>query len=341
MRRKGSNAIVKVFRNCIGVWVVLAGLLLAGTLSAQDITGFENGYLTFEKTDTNLYYSVEYRPNLTGSEDWAAQLPRNIKTSDPVATVPVGVLYRVSGSDTPFAGDATGNATFGQVLEGATFSTEAGTDLIGSMPNVGAQNITPGTTTQVITAGYHNGTGAVQGDADLVAGNIKKDVTIFGVTGTMLNAAVPKTGQTTSYQTGDDGYYEKGTTWPSPRFTVQANTNCVLDNLTGLIWTRNASLSYTTWSNAIVYCEGLDYGGQTDWRLPNRFELESLLDLSRSTPPLPSGHPFTGVAGDFYWSSSMSTYGNDNALIVDLVDGLVFAGDMSYPYRVWPVRGGE
>jgi hypothetical protein len=30
---------------------------------------------------------------------------------------------------------------------------------------------------------------------------------------------VPKTGQTTSYATGDDGDLEKGVAWPNPRFT--------------------------------------------------------------------------------------------------------------------------
>ena len=86
----------------------------------------------------------------------------------------------------------------------------------------------------------------------------------------LAGQGVPKTGQTTSYQTGDDGTYQKGVTWPSPRFTVQGNTNTVIDNLTGLVWARNANLGGAmTWSNAIVYCEGLTYGGHSDWRLPN------------------------------------------------------------------------
>lgn len=49
----------------------------------------------------------------------------------------------------------------------------------------GAQTYTPGTTDQTIGSGYLlTGNQTILGDADLVAGNIKKDVEIFGVTGT-------------------------------------------------------------------------------------------------------------------------------------------------------------
>ncbi len=53
----------------------------------------------------------------------------------------------------------------------------------GSQPNIGQQNITPGATNQSINQGYHDGTGSVAGDADLVSGNVKSGVTIFGVAG--------------------------------------------------------------------------------------------------------------------------------------------------------------
>lgn len=58
---------------------------------------------------------------------------------------------------------------------------------IGSAINkVNSRTITPGTSSQTaISAGsYANGTITVAGDADLIASNIKKNVEIFGVTGT-------------------------------------------------------------------------------------------------------------------------------------------------------------
>ncbi|ASJ54852.1 hypothetical protein BP422_15530 [Brevibacillus formosus] len=76
-----------------------------------------------------------------------------------------------------------GNAIESQVLEGVTFSNSDGTLRTGTMPNNGAVNITPRTTDQTIAAGYHNGSGKVIGDPDLVAANIKAGVNIFGVAG--------------------------------------------------------------------------------------------------------------------------------------------------------------
>ena len=49
----------------------------------------------------------------------------------------------------------------------------------------GSATITPGTSNQTISSGtYLTGTQTISGDANLTAGNIKKDVSIFGVTGT-------------------------------------------------------------------------------------------------------------------------------------------------------------
>jgi hypothetical protein len=58
-----------------------------------------------------------------------------------------------------------------------------GAKITGTMANNGAVTITPGTANVTIAAGYHNGSGYVVGDADLVTGNIRAGVSIFGVSG--------------------------------------------------------------------------------------------------------------------------------------------------------------
>ncbi|MBU0568419.1 DUF1566 domain-containing protein [bacterium] len=104
---------------------------------------------------------------------------------------------------------------------------------------------------------------------------------------------LPKTGQTTSYATGDDGDLERGVAWPSPRFTDNGN-GTVTDNLTGLMWTKDANLGGTmNWQNALTYMTTLNVGGYIDWRLPNLKELRSLMDCSQSNPALPNPNPFT------------------------------------------------
>ena len=54
----------------------------------------------------------------------------------------------------------------------------------GSMPPLGEQTITPGTTEKTIAAGrYLSGLQTIARDANLLAANIKKGVSIFGVNG--------------------------------------------------------------------------------------------------------------------------------------------------------------
>ncbi len=174
---------------------------------------------------------------------------------------------------------------------------------------------------------------------------------VWPVRGTTTTPAeLWKTGQTTSYATGDDGDLERGVAWPSPRFTDNGD-GTVTDNLTGLIWLQNANCFGTrTWANALTDANTLNSGecglsdgsAEGDWRLPNRKELRSLIDYSQYDLALPSGHPFNNVQSTYYWSSSTyarSTY-TYNAWVVDLRDGSVYAGNKTGCCDVWPVRAG-
>ena len=296
----------------------------------------------------------EVQPTLDGSEE-LADVSRNDKRTTTMSKQCLRVMSAaITAVGLLMAGRATAGSLDPTNAPGPTMHTleEIYQKQVGTDQKVSAF-VSPqmlSSTTTVVSAGYYAATNLTQADEDLAAGNIKTNVTIFGVVGTLstnvggstYTAALAKTGQTTSYQTGDDGDYEKGVAWPNPRFTVQADTNCVLDNLTGLIWARNANMGGPmTWSNAIFYCEALNYGGQTDWRLPNAKELYSLIDLGRDTPALPTGHPFAGVQSDYYWSSSTYAGSSVYAWFVHLYDGRVGYGLKTSTAYVWPVRGGQ
>lgn len=168
-------------------------------------------------------------------------------------------------------------------------------------------------------------------------------------------APVPQTGQTTSYATGDDGNLEKGVAWPNPRFTDN-DDGTVTDNLTGLIWLKNANcFGLRTWSNALSDSNGLADGqcGLTDssqagdWRLPNRFELESLLDLSYVSPAISNtagtgkwspGDPFSNVRTYYYWSSTTYTSISLDAWYVAISSGVINVTVKASDRYVWPVR---
>jgi len=261
-------------------------------------------------------------------------------------------IYLAVTGDANVVNTTSGDAVAGEVLDNKKAWVK-GQEVTGTMPNVGQQTVTPGTAAQAITQGYHDGTGSVAGDADLVAGNIKKDVTIFGVTGThegggggsTYNAAVPKTGQTTSYRTGDDGTHQKGVAWPNPRFTDHGN-GTVTDNMTGLMWVKvphglDGNSSGQIWDNAIDFCNNLSYAGHSDWRLPNVREQQSLINYGSVNFALPSGHPFTGVQSGHYWSSSTGEGATVSAWGVDLSWGTVSHSLKTNPRLVWPVRAGQ
>jgi len=159
---------------------------------------------------------------------------------------------------------------------------------------------------------------------------------------------LPKTGQIMIYHTRDDGALQRGATWPSPRFVV--NGNCVTDNLTGLMWAKDAHLAgMKLWNNALSYVNNLSLCGFVDWRLPNSLEIGSLIDYSSYSPALSAGHPFIYVQPSKYWSSSTATsYDTAYAWISGLIEGdRLFdsefdSGNKGSAYKyAWPVRGGR
>ena len=174
----------------------------------------------------------------------------------------------------------------------------------------------------------------------------------LGQPGSSGPSAICRTGQTTSYRAGDDGDLKQGVPWPSPRFTDH-NTGEVTDNLTGLAWTKDANAPgpsacgpavTKTWQGALDYVKCLNaqnYLGHTDWRLPNRKELRSLVDYSQYEPALPSGHPFTDV-WSYYWSSTTYALYTGYAWPVSMWYGSAYnLYNKTDYYYVWPVRAGQ
>lgn len=156
------------------------------------------------------------------------------------------------------------------------------------------------------------------------------------------SVALPKTGQTTSYVSGDDGYLEIGTAWPTTRF-LDNNNQTVSDTLTGLMWTKNSNLSSGNWQQALDYVAGMNSGtnpnlGHTDWRLPNIHEIRSLISLGNIFPALSSGHPFTGVSSSVYWSSTTYQYSLTAAWTSQVWSATKYFTGKTASAVIWPVR---
>jgi hypothetical protein len=170
---------------------------------------------------------------------------------------------------------------------------------------------------------------------------------------------LPKTGEVSCYDTsgnviscagtGQDGDKQAGAAWPAPRFGDNGD-GTVTDNLTGLIWLKNsACFAPQIWTAALSAANSLQSGqcGLSDnstagaWRLPNVFELESLLDISQMFPALPSANPFS-VNAAYYWTSSTHAHYATNAWVVNVGGGNVESGvKKTSLFFLWPVKGGQ
>ncbi len=96
----------------------------------------------------------------------------------------------------------------------------------------------------------------------------------------------------------------------------QDGLRMVLDNNTGLVWEVkspkrsdiNCWEDKYSWKDAQVkYIANLNkkkYGGFSDWRLPNKDELRSIVDYGKTNPAVDTRY-FANTQSDFYWSTDV------------------------------------
>ena len=113
---------------------------------------------------------------------------------------------------------------------------------------------------------------------------------------------IPKTGQTNTYYTHDDGDLESGVVWPDPRFCNNSD-GTITDNMTSLMWFSTPPSSNNTWEDTLSIIENTinpdSMGGNfgySDWYLPNIKEFTSLLNYGAKN-------------GSDTWSTWMNFYG--------------------------------
>jgi hypothetical protein len=80
--------------------------------------------------------------------------------------------------------------------------------------------------------------------------------------------------------------------------------------------------------------------GVTDWRLPNRRELRSLMSHQTRKPALPAGHPFENVFSGWYWTSTSAAANPAYAWYVHTEGARMFYGSKMQYFLLWPVRDG-
>lgn len=141
---------------------------------------------------------------------------------------------------------------------------------------------------------------------------------------------------------GQDADFRGGAAWPAERF--EEREEVVLDLLTGLVWTRNANPAEfpLAWQEALDYVVKMNREracGYSDWRLPNRRELRSLMSHQTKKPALPGGHPFTGIFLGWYWTSTTAVINPAYAWYIHMEGARMFYGNKERFSLLWPVRG--
>ena len=124
------------------------------------------------------------------------------------------------------------------------------------------------------------------------------------------------------YKTYSDGYVRcvRGSTLPASSFqssTVNGD-EIVTDTKTGLVW-QKSYVSGKNWQGALSYCETLTYAGYSDWRLPDKNELASLVNYKKYGP----ASDFPDMPSRYFWSSSTDVSGTSYAWIVAFNNGSV------------------
>lgn len=247
----------------------------------------------------------------------------------------------------------SGDATAAQMKTGV-ISWVDGAEVTGS----GTQTLSAANAT--VNAGYYEATTLDAVDTDLAAANILSGKTIFGVAGSATSGGYPRTGQTTCTDasgnsvscagTGQDGEHQKGTARSYTSSNVGSDY-IVTDNATGWVWQKCSKglsgatcatgvISTDTWANALTYCNDLDFAGQTDWRLPNAFELASLIDYGDTSAPFIDATNFPATPSNYYWTSTSRNGALTGAKIIQFDVGNIFNSTKTNSHYIRCVRGG-
>jgi hypothetical protein len=151
----------------------------------------------------------------------------------------------------------------------------------------------------------------------------------------------------TSFEDNDDSdypsanrFYVRAVRGEEKNFDLVDNGDgTVTDMSTGLMWQQDEA-GAMTWEGALTYCETLELGGHSDWRLPNYNELLSIVDIQEELPMI-DHDLFPGTLTTANWTSTTVAEFTTSAWRVDFYYGQIGQSDKSSEIPVRAVRGGR
>ncbi|WP_178985218.1 Lcl C-terminal domain-containing protein [Winogradskyella helgolandensis] len=105
---------------------------------------------------------------------------------------------------------------------------------------------------------------------------------------------------------------------------VDNGNETITDKATGLMWSKNDSQKGLDWKAALIYAEGSELAGYSDWRLPNIKELQGIVDYdfapgakdtSKDGPAIDSIFKTSEITNEnneidypYFWSSTSARF---------------------------------
>lgn len=135
---------------------------------------------------------------------------------------------------------------------------------------------------------------------------------------------------TMSFGYGDDN----DTTNVDKSYVRDDKKEIVLDTSSSRVYYDSTPSQKMHFFKAWEYCQKMDYIGHTDWRVPSKDELRSLLELSRRTINIK--HAFKNVKEEKYWTSTEDKF--EQGYYVDFDLGRYSTDKYTNKYRIICVR---
>lgn len=343
------NIEITASKGCIDTFCnsVAAPSLLSASSSSSGVT------LTWTDNSSNETSFLVFRSNtIDGLYSQIGSVSANTTTyNDTTGTVDVSYYYKVKATD------GSSNSPFSNAACGLKYSAACD-------PATATLN---GSTLATIASGGSEAITVERGGSDITSScSINGENNIQVPSQTILNTASHiKTGQTTSYASGDDGDREDGrlTSWLVLDFNnFFGNTNRFTDELGGQTYTNGIVIDHAyrdqingtvlgyvqapsvldtgDWADELVACAAYTVGSFTSgWRMPNIRELISIynFELVSGLDYAPFNYVSSGSTA--IWSSTTRSNINTTAYILERDAAPISnRAKTSGPRRSMPVR---
>lgn len=124
-------------------------------------------------------------------------------------------------------------------------------------------------------------------------------------------------------------------TTPDGQFEISTN-GLIIDNNSRLMWMRcsvgqnwsgnecDGVASRTLWRDAVNFASTINYENHSDWRLPNKNELNSIVETACAFPAI-NTQIFPQTVSSAYWTSSPYDNETKHIWVIYFTDGTIFA----------------